>query len=111
MGLDGNCYKNTTPHPDIVSGGLHQDACEGVLFANNIAAKQAHMNSMTFDTAKILESKRALRRDLAAWPIEVRLALLDALRARQLAIRPAGQSAEPESAGILHEESAPYRIA
>ena len=64
---------------------------------------------MTFDPAKILESKRALRRDLAARPIEEKLALLDALRARQLAIRPAGQSAEAESAGILHEESAPYR--
>jgi hypothetical protein len=89
----------------MVSGGLHQDACEGVLFANNIVARTA----MTFDPAKILESKRALRRDLAARPIEEKLALLDALRERQLAIRPAGQSAEAESAGILHEESAPYR--
>ena len=44
---------------------------------------------MIFDPAKILESKRALRRDLAARPITEKLALLDALRARQLAIRPA----------------------
>jgi hypothetical protein len=64
---------------------------------------------MTFDPAKILESKRALHRDLAARPIAEKLALLDALRVRQLAIRPAGQSATAESAGILHEEPAPYR--
>jgi len=31
---------------------------------------------MTFDLAKILESKRALRRDLAARPIAEKLALL-----------------------------------
>ena len=42
---------------------------------------------MTFDPAKILESKRALRRELAARPIAEKLALLDALRARELAIR------------------------
>ena len=60
---------------------------------------------MTFDPAKILESKRALRRDLAARPIAEKLALLDALRARELAIR----SAAAESSGFLHEELAPYR--
>ena len=49
---------------------------------------------MTFDPAKILESKRALRRDLATRPIAEKLALLDALRERELAIRPAGQSAK-----------------
>jgi len=64
---------------------------------------------MTFDPARILERKRALRRDLAARPIAEKLALLDALRARQLAIRPVGQSAPAESAGILPEGPAPYR--
>ncbi len=63
---------------------------------------------MTFDPAKILESKRALRRDLAARPIAEKLALLDVLRARELAIRSVGQSAVAESTGILHEVPAPY---
>jgi hypothetical protein len=63
---------------------------------------------MTFDLAKILESKRALRRDLAARPIAEKLALLDALRERELAIRQAGHP-EMESAGALHETPAPYR--
>jgi hypothetical protein len=64
---------------------------------------------MTFDPAKILESKRALRRDLAARPITEKLALLDALRARELAIRTASQSPVAESTGILREKPAPYR--
>jgi hypothetical protein len=64
---------------------------------------------MTFDPAKILESKRALRRDLAARPIAEKLALLDALRARELSIRQGGQSVRAESTGILHEEPATYR--
>jgi hypothetical protein len=64
---------------------------------------------MTFDLNKILEGKRALRRDLAARPIAEKLALLDTLRERELAIRPVGQPAVTESTGILHEEPAPYR--
>jgi hypothetical protein len=44
---------------------------------------------MTFDLAKILQSKRALRQRLARRPIEEKLAMLDALRERALAIRPA----------------------
>ena len=39
---------------------------------------------MTFDLAKILQSKRAFRQRLAARPIEEKLAMLDALRARAL---------------------------
>ena len=39
---------------------------------------------MTFDLTKILESKRAFRQRLAARPIEEKLAMLDALRARAL---------------------------
>ena len=61
---------------------------------------------MTFDLNKILESKRAFRRQLAARPIAEKLAMLDALRERELAIREAGQSANESS--VLHEEPAPY---
>jgi len=42
---------------------------------------------VSFDSEKILESKRALRRNLAALPIAEKLRLLDALRERELAIR------------------------
>lgn len=63
---------------------------------------------MTFDLTKILESKRDFRRQLAARPIAEKLAMLDALRERELAIRQAGQP-ETESTGVLHEEPAPSR--
>ncbi len=62
---------------------------------------------MSFDLQKILESKRALRRDLAARPIAEKLRMLDALRERQLAIR--GRTGEPTSHATLHEEPLPYR--
>ena len=42
---------------------------------------------MTFDLAKILQSKREFRERLAARPIAEKLAMLDALRERELAIR------------------------
>jgi hypothetical protein len=42
---------------------------------------------MSFDLHKILESKRPLRRNLAAWPVAEKLRMLDALRERELAIR------------------------
>ena len=42
---------------------------------------------MSFDLQEILESKRALRRNLAARPIAEKLRMLDALRERELAIR------------------------
>ncbi|MGA2750349.1 MAG: hypothetical protein ABSG59_16360 [Verrucomicrobiota bacterium] len=42
---------------------------------------------MSLDLQKILQSKRALRRDLAARPVAEKLRLLDALRERELAIR------------------------
>jgi hypothetical protein len=45
---------------------------------------------MTPDLQKILESKRALRRDLAARPIAEKLRMLDAMRERAEAIRKAG---------------------
>ena len=42
---------------------------------------------MSFDLGKALESKRALRRRLAAQPVTEKLRMLDALRERLLAIR------------------------
>ena len=62
---------------------------------------------MTFDLAKILQSKRAFRQRLAARPIEEKLAMLDALRERALALRSSGPAA---GAGTLHEEPPPYRV-
>jgi hypothetical protein len=62
---------------------------------------------MTFDIAKILQSKREFRQRLAARPIEEKLAMLDALRERALAIRPSRPASE---AGVLREESPPYRV-
>jgi hypothetical protein len=59
---------------------------------------------MTFDPARILESKRAFRQRLAARPIEEKLAMLDALRERALAIRPVPSAPEAEES---HEEDAP----
>jgi len=61
---------------------------------------------MSFDLQKILESKRALRRNLAARPVAEKLRMLDALRERELAIR--GGAVHPDSS-ILREEPAPYR--
>ena len=61
---------------------------------------------MSFDLQKILADKRALRRDLAARPIEEKLRMLDALRERELAIR--GRAPHADTS-ILREEPAPYR--
>ena len=61
---------------------------------------------MSLDLQKILQSKRALRRDLAARPVAEKLRLLDALRERELAIR--GGAVHSDS-GILREEPVPYR--
>jgi hypothetical protein len=44
---------------------------------------------MTFDLEKVLESKRAMRQQLAARPIAEKLAMLDVLRERALALRAA----------------------
>jgi hypothetical protein len=57
--------------------------------------------------AKILESKRDYRRQLAARPISEKLAILDELRERELAIR---QSAQPgKKPDALHDEPLPHR--
>ena len=61
---------------------------------------------MSFDLAKILEGKRALRRQLAARPVAEKLRMLDALREREVAIR--GRAAPSDSA-ILREEPSPCR--
>ncbi len=61
---------------------------------------------MTFDLAKILQSKREFRQRLAARPIAEKLAMLDALRERALAIRPARSGSET---GVLREEPPPCR--
>jgi hypothetical protein len=62
---------------------------------------------MSIDLQKILESKRALRRNLAARPLAEKLRMLDALRERELAIR--GQAAQADS-GTLREKPAPYLL-
>jgi hypothetical protein len=61
---------------------------------------------MTFDLATILQSKRAFRQRLAARPMAEKLAMLDALRARAIALRESRSAAE---AGALREEPPPYR--
>jgi hypothetical protein len=60
---------------------------------------------MTFDLQKIIESKRAMRRKLAALPVAEKLRMLDALREREVAIR--GRAVHSNPSG-LHEEPAPY---
>ena len=59
-----------------------------------------------FDLAKILQSKREFRQRLAARPIAEKLAMLDALRARAIALR---ESRSAAGAGGLREEPPPYR--
>jgi hypothetical protein len=61
---------------------------------------------MTFDLARILRSKRDFRQRLAARPIAEKLAMLDALRERALAIR--ATRTVLEGAG-LRETPPPYR--
>ena len=60
---------------------------------------------MSFDLQKIIESKRALRRKLAALPVAEKLRMLDALRERELAIR--GRPGHSHSSG-LREASESY---
>ena len=60
---------------------------------------------MSLDLEKILESKRALRRNLAARPVAQKLRMLDALRERELAIR---GGAGHCGSSALREEPAVY---
>ncbi|MCP5524333.1 MAG: hypothetical protein H7A46_22595 [Verrucomicrobiales bacterium] len=59
---------------------------------------------MTFDLAKILESKREFRRRLAARPIAEKLKMLDALRERELTLR---ASQNKGNGGEVHEAPLP----
>lgn len=61
---------------------------------------------MTFDLATILQSKRDFRQRLAARSIEEKLAMLDALRERALALHPAPPAAKTNT---LPEEPAHHR--
>ena len=61
---------------------------------------------MSFDLQKILESKRALRRTLAAKPVVEKLRMLDALRGREIAIR---GSTEHSIFGAVGDKRATYR--
>lgn len=56
---------------------------------------------MTFDLAKILQGKREFRRRLAVRPIEEKLAMLDTLRARAIALHESRSAVEPDT---LREE-------
>ena len=60
---------------------------------------------MTFDLDKIIQSKREFRQRLAAKPIEEKLAMLDALRARTIALR--ASRAEPQP-GMLRTGAPAY---
>jgi hypothetical protein len=59
---------------------------------------------MTFDLQEIIESKRALRRKLAALPVADKLRMLDALRERELAIR--GRLVHSDPSGLREELTA-----
>jgi len=63
---------------------------------------------MNPDWQKVHESKRALRRNLAARPVAEKLRLLDALRERELALRPGRAPGQPH-ADVLRESPTPYR--
>ncbi|OHE80301.1 MAG: hypothetical protein A3G75_12175 [Verrucomicrobia bacterium RIFCSPLOWO2_12_FULL_64_8] len=61
---------------------------------------------MTLDLERMLESKRARRRQLAARPLAEKLAMLDALRERALTLR--GASRRGGESGSLKEEPGAY---
>lgn len=63
---------------------------------------------MTFDLEKILQSKRAMRRDLAARPVAEKLAMLDVLRERALTLRAADTPIEVLEV-LSDEKSSPTR--
>ena len=59
---------------------------------------------MNFDLARIIESKRAHRRELAARPIGEKLRILDSLRERELTLR-----GSRTTSSALQEEPVIYR--
>ena len=62
---------------------------------------------MSFDFSKIRQSKRQFRERLAALPIVEKLAILDDLRERALALR---QSRSRSQTTMLHEPTQPYEL-
>jgi hypothetical protein len=60
---------------------------------------------MSFDLQAILKRKHALRRELAARPLAEKFRMLDALRERALALRPAKPA---PGASALREEPPPF---
>ncbi len=63
---------------------------------------------MNFDLEKILESKRALRREFATRPVAEKLRMLDALRERALSLRAAIPASKVDT-GAFREEPGTYR--
>ncbi len=63
---------------------------------------------MSLDLRKILESKRALRSELASRPIAEKLRMLDAMRGRELAIR--GRTLRSESDSKIQVEEPLARL-
>ena len=62
---------------------------------------------MSFDLQRILASKQALRRSLAARPVAEKLAMLETLRDRARTIR---QAATAQKAAALQESFPEYRV-
>ena len=60
---------------------------------------------MTSPLQKILESKRALRHELASRPIAEKLRMLDAMREREMAIRHSVRTGREKTFGQQPEES------
>jgi hypothetical protein len=60
---------------------------------------------MSFDLQRVLESKRAYRKKLAARPVAEKLRLLDEMGERAQVIRRASAAREP---GMVAEDPAPY---
>ena len=67
------------------------------------------LSSVTFDLQQILASKRDFRRALAGRAISEKLAMLEALRARALALRAARESTT--ATATLQEDPTPYQVA
>lgn len=61
---------------------------------------------MTFDLNRMIESRKALRRKLAGRPVAEKLALLDALRERAVALREASGHLTHST---VHEAPEKYR--
>jgi hypothetical protein len=61
---------------------------------------------MTSPLQKIVESKRALRRELASLPVAEKLRMLDAMREREVAIRSAAGPGESSTSPLLVQRRA-----